>query len=368
MNRRRFLTGIGGGVAAGKLPGRPARRPSLSFCDCALQPQPTLPAGAGALAAVGSKVRITNLKTFGVTIPGAPPDRPYVFVKLETNEGPVGWGEGTLEGKAGAVLACINDFREFLIGADPIPVEHHWQSMYVHSFYRAGPVIGSAISAIDQALWDLRGKILGAPVYKLLGGPYDSDGVRGYYVANARTLDDLKRLRQTAHAQGITAFKGGLPSYYEWIETNDKITEAVRHLEMLREGLGPEIDIAVDFHAKTSPSVASVIIKEVDPLELLWVEEPCPPENVWAMARIARRSTTPIATGERLISSYGTRELIEMGVVDILQTDINHVGGITALWKVAAMANISSISMAPHACEGPIGGLATIHVDASMPN
>lgn len=170
MNRRHFLAGAGG-VAAGKLAGSPTRRQSLSSCDCALQPQAATPPGAGALASVGSKVRITNLKTFGVTIPGAPPDRPYVFVKLETNEGLIGWGEGTLEGKAGAVLACINDFREFVIGADPIAVEHHWQSMYVHSFYRAGPVIGSAISALDQALWDLRGKMLGVPVYKLLGGP-----------------------------------------------------------------------------------------------------------------------------------------------------------------------------------------------------
>jgi galactonate dehydratase len=368
MNRRHFLTGVSGTVAAGRMAGAPGRRRTLSFCDCALEPQAAIPPGANALAAYGSKVRITNLKTFGVTIPGAPPDRPYVFVKLETNSGLVGWGEGTLEGKAGAVMACINDFREFLIGADPMPVEHHWQSMYVHSFYRAGPVMGSAISAIDQALWDLRGKILGVPVYKLLGGPNDPDGVRGYYVANARTLDDLKRLRETANAQGITAFKGGLPGYYEWIESNEKITEAVRHVQMLREGLGPDIDIAVDFHAKTSPTVASVIIKELDPLELLWVEEPCPPENVWAMARIAKRVSTPIATGERLVASHGVRELVEHAVVDIIQTDANHVGGITALWKVAAMANISSISMAPHACEGPIGMMASLHVDASIPN
>ena len=198
MRRRHFLAGLGGTMAAGKLAGGPARRPTFSFCDCALAPQAVAPPDGDALAAFGSKVRITNLKTFGVTIPGAPPDRPYVFVKLETNEGLVGWGEGTLEGKAGSVLACINDFREFLIGADPIPVEHHWQSMYVHSFYRAGPVIGSAISAIDQALWDLRGKILGMPVYKLLGGPNDPDGVRGYYAASAGTLDELKRLRETA--------------------------------------------------------------------------------------------------------------------------------------------------------------------------
>ena len=153
MNRRHFLSGAVGTLAAGRLESAPARRMALSSCECAEEPQPqpqaAAPPGANALAPFGSKVRITNLKTFGVTIPGAPPDRPYVFVKLETNEGLVGWGEGTLEGKAGAVLACINDFREFLIGADPMPVEHHWQSMYVLSFYRAGPVMGSAISAID---------------------------------------------------------------------------------------------------------------------------------------------------------------------------------------------------------------------------
>jgi galactonate dehydratase len=137
---------------------------------------------------------------------------------------------------------------------------------------------------------------------------------------------------------------------------------------MMREALGPEIDIAIDFHAKTSPAVASVIVKEVEPLNLLFIEEPCPPENGEAMAKIARRSTTPIATGERLITHHGCREVIEKGVVDILQPDINHVGGITALWKTAMAASVSGISMAPHACEGPIGGLATIHVDAAMPN
>src|SRR5207245_9671163 len=137
------------------------------------------------------------------------------------------------------------------------------------------------------------------------------------------------------------------------------IKRAVGAMQMLREGLGPDIDIGVDFHAKTSPSVASILVKEVEPLNLLFVEEPCPPENVKAMARIARRSTTPIATGERLVASYSCRELIELGVVDIIQTDMNHVGGITALWKVAMAAAASGISIAPHGCEGPIGLLAS---------
>ena len=304
-----------------------------------------------------SGLKITGMKVFGVSLTRTS-DRPYVFVKLETNQGLVGWGEGTLEGKAGAAMACIEDFRDFVVGSDPMQVEHTWQSMYVHSFYRAGPVMGSAISAIDQALWDIRGKALGMPVYRLLGGPLDPRGVRGYYHADGvRTPEGLARLRATAIQQGVSCFKTGLPSYYEWIETRKKIEAAVKSMQVLREALGPEIDIAVDFHAKTSPSVASILVKEVEPLNLLFIEEPCPPENVRAMAKIARRSTTPIATGERLVASYGCRELIEMGIVDILQPDINHVGGVTGLWKVAQTAAVSGISMAPHACEGPIGGL-----------
>lgn len=355
MLRRDFLAVGGAGLAA---------RKAFDPCGCGMMPQAAAP---DAFAGVQSGVKITAMKVFGVSLtPDS--DRPYVFVKLETNQGVVGWGEGTLEGKASAVMACIEDFREFLIGADPMQVEHHWQSMYVHSFYRAGPVIGSAISGIDQALWDIRGKVLGMPVYKLLGGPHDTRGVRGYYHASASTKEQLARLRESAVQQGVSCFKSGIPGYYEWIETHAKIERAIKSLQFLREGIGPDIDIAIDFHAKTSPSVASILVKEVEPLNLLFIEEPCPPENVKAMQKIARRSTTPIATGERLVAAYGCRELIEMGVVDILQTDINHVGGITALWKVGAMANFSGISMAPHACEGPIGGLATLHVDAAIPN
>jgi galactonate dehydratase len=360
MKRRQFFSGAAGAVLAGRTVSAGVS------CGCALAP-PQNPLGADAFRGVGSRMKITGMKVFGVSLtPDS--DRPFVFVKLETDGGVIGWGEGTLEGKAGAVMACMQDFRDFVIGSDPMQVEHHWQSMYVQSFYRAGPVMGSAISGIDQAMWDIRGKVLGLPVYQLLGGPFDARGVRGYYHVDGQNRDQLQKLRGTALQMGVSCFKTGIPGYYEWIETSRNIDRAVKSMQMVREALGPDIDVAVDFHAKTSPSVASVIVKEVEPLNLLFVEEPCPPENVKAMARIARRSTTPIATGERLIASYGTRELIEMGVVDILQTDINHVGGITGLWKVAACADASGISMAPHACEGPIGGLATIHVDAAMPN
>lgn len=351
MNRRQFF---GGALAAGAAGARGARA--------------GVPAALAAAApAAAGRLRITGAKTFGVTWE-EDSDRPYVFVKLETDQGIVGWGEATLEGKAGAVLQTIDDLKEFYIGQDPMRVEHIWQSMYVHAFYRAGPILGSAISGIDQALWDIRGKALGQPVYRLLGGPVDPRGVRGYYHARANTPEELAALRESAAERGITAFKSGIPGYYEWIETNATISAAVRRMQLLREGLGDGIDIGIDFHAKTSPTVASILCKEVEPLQLMFVEEPCPPENYRAMARIARRTTTPIATGERLVAHYSTQQLLEDGAVDILQCDINHVGGVTALWKVGAMAEASGCYLAPHACEGPIGGIATLHVDAAMPN
>ena len=355
MNRRQFFAG---GLLAGA--SATMARAAAADCHCA-------PARAAALPPAPGRLKVTNMKVFGVTIEKGS-DRPYVFVKIETDAGVVGWGEATLEGKAGAVMATVGDLREFIVGQDPMKVEHHWQSMYVHAFYRAGPILGSAISGIDQALWDIRGKVLNQPVYRLLGGPVDPRGVHGYYHARARTMDQLVALRESAEKLGVTAFKSGIPGYYEWIETNQSIRHAVERIQMLREGLGDKIDLGIDFHAKTSPSVATIICKEVEPLNLMFIEEPCPPENIKAMARIARRTTVPIATGERLVASHSCRELIEQGVVDILQCDINHVGGISALWKVGAMAEPSGVKVAPHACEGPIGGIATLHVDAAMPN
>jgi len=355
VNRRQFVqasAGFAGAVLAGHQPSAAGEPFQAALAEAGPAP---------------GRLEITAVKPFGVTV-DPKSDRPYVFVKIETDQGVIGWGEATLEGKAGGVIATVRDLNELLIGQDAMRVEHLWQSMYVHSFYRAGPVLGSAISGIDQALWDIRGKVLGQPVYRLLGGPFNPKGVRGYYHSRATTLAELRDLRARAREQGITAFKSGIPGTYEWIERHETIKRAVDHIRLLREGLGDDIDIAVDFHAKTSPSVASIICKEVESVNLMWVEEPCPPENVQAMAKIARRTTVPIATGERLIASYSCRELIDQGVVDIIQVDINHVGGISALWKVAALAEVAGITMAPHSCEGPIGAIATLHVDAAMPN
>ena len=365
MKRRDFL---GSFAAAAAVPGR--RDAYRIGCDCAMLPQSAVPPGADVFKDAGSKLRITDMKVFGVTLDSkiARSDRPYVFVKLETNQGVVGWGEATLEGKASAAMACVNDLHDFIVGSDPMQSEHLYQLMYIGSFYRGGPVLGSAISGIDQAIWDIRGKVLGMPVYQLLGGPVDARGVRGYYHASAWTLEAARALRDQTKAAGVTALKFQLPDLLEWIGTSAKITRAVQSMAILREGLGPDIDFAVDFHARPSPSVSAIILREVEPFHLFFAEEVCPPENIRAMQRAAKRTTTPLATGERLIAAYGFNELIDLGVVDVLQPDIAHVGGITALWKVAALADAAGIRMAPHACEGPIGGIASLHVDAAIPN
>src|SRR5438552_2287333 len=172
--------------------------------------QPALPPAPG-------RLKITDVKVFGVTVEPKS-DRPYVLVKIETDAGVIGWGEATLEGKAAGTMATVRDLREYIIGQDPMKVEHHWQSMYVHSFYRAGPVLGSAISGIDQALWDIRGKVLGRPVYQLLGGPFEPRGVRGYYHVGAATDEQLAQVRASARRYAITALKGGIPGAYKWIE------------------------------------------------------------------------------------------------------------------------------------------------------
>lgn len=369
MNRRALLGSLTAGAAAAQSTRRGALRDA---CGCGMQIKRAddKPAGSAVFRNITSKLRITGLKVFGVTLPEhlGQVDRPYVFVKIETNEGVVGWGEATLEGKAAAAMACVNDLKDLLIGNDPMQVEHLYQLMYVGSFYRGGPVLGSAISGIDQALWDIRGKVLGVPVYELLGGPVDPRGVRGYYHASAWTVAEARELGARARSEGVTALKFQLPDLLEWVETNAKIKRAVRALEIYREGLGPDIDFAVDFHARPSPTVAAVILKEIEPLNLFFAEEVCPPENIRAMQRAVRKATTPIATGERLIASYGCSEIIDLGIVDVLQPDIAHVGGITALWKVSAAADAAGIRMAPHACEGPIGGIASLHVDAACPN
>ncbi|MEJ2083479.1 MAG: hypothetical protein P8Y94_15220 [Acidobacteriota bacterium] len=217
MNRRELLKTTLGAAAAAPAAAASPWRNAFAGCACELEAAP-----AAAPPASAPRLKVTDLKVIGVTSDVLMPDRPHIFVKLETDAGVIGWGEATLEGKAGAAMQAVKDLSYAIIGQDPMRVEHLWQSMYVHGFYRAGPVLGSAISGIDMALWDIRGKVLGKPVYELLGGPLDDRGVRGYYhlmSGGTRSLlppdapyrDQVAEVRRRAEQYGVTAFKTGIP-------------------------------------------------------------------------------------------------------------------------------------------------------------
>ena len=344
--KRRSLLAMAGASLAFANP-RTRQRTPIIDCGCCLPapaapgPRPRRPNSLAGFDSLQSGLKVTGMKVFGVSLtPNS--DRPYVFCKLETNQGIVGWGEGTLEGKAGATMACIEDFRDFVMGADPMQVEHIWQSMYVHSFYRAGPVMGSAISAIDQALWDIRGKALGVP-------STNCSAARSIPAASAATTTPmacaparpLPSCARPPSSRASRVSRPASPAYYEWIETRKRSPPRSRPCRCCASPSAPTSISPSISTPRPAPAWLPSWSRRSSPSTCSSSRSPARPENVQAMAKIARRSTTPIATGERLVGLFGCRELIEMGVIDILQTDINHVGGITGLWKVVAMAAVS---------------------------
>src|SRR5947209_3395087 len=301
-------------------------------------------------------LRITKLETFLV--------RPrWLFLKVFTNAGIVGLGEPILEGRALTCQAAVKEIEPYLIGKDPRQVVHHWQAIYRHAFYRGGPILTSALSGIDQALWDIKGKALGVPVYELLGGPTRRK-IRVY--AHARTPADLKKLV----ARGFTAFKTGPAKRRasRYVETPAEIKYAVEKFAELRKAAGDDIDIAIDFHGAISPATAKLLIKGLEPYQPMFVEEPINCQNHDLMAEIARSTHLPIATGERIFTKWGFREILEKKAAAILQPDLCHAGGITEVRLIAGMAEAFYASIAPHNPLGPISLAAGIQLAASIPN
>src|SRR5581483_8466434 len=242
-------------------------------------------------------------------------------------------------------------------------VVHHWQAIYRHAFYRGGPLLTSALSGIDMALWDIKGKALGVPVYELLGGPTRRK-VRVY--AHARTVADLKK----GLAAGFTAFKTGPAKRRNsrYIDTPAEIRYAAERFGELRKTAGDDIDIAIDFHGAISPAHAKLLIKALEPYQPMFVEEPCPCQNHDIMAEIARGTHLPIATGERVFTKWGFREVLEKKAATILQPDLCHAGGITEVRLIAGMAEAYYAAIAPHNPLGPISLAASVQLAASIPN
>jgi galactonate dehydratase len=307
---------------------------------------------------VRESVKITKLETFLV--------KPrWLFLKVHTNVGVVGLGEPITEGRALTCAAAIKEIEPYLVGKDPRAVTHHWQAIYRHAFYRGGPILTSALSGIDQALWDIKGKLLGVPVYELLGGP-TRQRIRVY--AHARTTDAIKEQR----ALGFTAFKTGparfKDRYARAVENKAWIENAVAKFAELRELVGKEGDIGIDFHGAVPPQTARILIKELEQFTPMFIEEPVNCQNVEVMAEMARLTHIPIATGERIYTKWGFREILEKGAASILQPDLCHAGGITEVRLIAGMAEAYYATMAPHNPLGPISLAAGLQIAASVPN
>ena len=309
-------------------------------------------------APIGYKetIKVTKLETILV--------KPrWLFLKVHTDAGIVGLGEPITEGRALTCATAVQEVAPYLVGKDPRAVAHHWQAIYRHAFYRGGPILTSVLSGIDQALWDIKGKALGVPVYELLGGPTRSR-IRVY--AHARS----PRAMQEAMKNGFNAFKTGpakqRPSRY--IETPKQVKYAIERFAELRAAVGDDADIGIDFHGAISPALAKLLIKGYEPYNPLFIEEPCQAQNHDVMAEIARGTHLPIATGERVFTKWGFREVLEKKAATVLQPDMCHAGGITEVRLIAGMAEAYYASIAPHNPLGPISLAAGVQLAASIPN
>lgn len=302
------------------------------------------------------KIKVTKLETFLV--------KPrWLFLKVHTDAGIVGLGEPLTEGRAKTCAEAVKEIEPYLVGKDPRAAAHHWQAIYRHAFYRGGPIMTSALSGVDQALWDIKGKALGVPVYELLGGPTRSR-VRVY--AHAATPEQMKQMQ----ARGFTAFKTGpakkRPARY--IETPAAVKYAAEKFAELRQAMGNDVDIAIDFHGAISPATAKLLIKALEPYQPMFVEEPINCQEHDIMAEIARGTHLPIATGERVFTKWGFREVLEKKAATVLQPDLCHAGGITECRLIAGMAEAHYASIAPHNPLGPISLAAGVQLAASIPN
>ncbi|MGH7192983.1 MAG: galactonate dehydratase, partial [Candidatus Saccharimonadales bacterium] len=301
-------------------------------------------------------LKVTRLETFLV--------KPrWLFLKVHTDAGIVGLGEPVVEGRARTVAEAVKEIEPYLLGKDPRRVAHHWQAIYRHAFYRGGPILTSALSGIDMALWDIKGKALGVPIYELLGGP-TRERVRVY--AHARSPAAIKTLL----AKGFTAFKTGPAKRRasRYVETLGEVRYAAQRFAELREAAGDDVDIAIDFHGAISPATAKLLIKALEPYQPMFVEEPCQAQNHDVMAEIARGTHLPIATGERVFTKWGFREVLEKRAATILQPDLCHAGGITEARLIAGMAEAYYAAIAPHNPLGPISLAAGVQLAASIPN
>lgn len=301
-------------------------------------------------------MKITTINTYLV--------RPrWCFVEIKTDDGFTGWGEAVIEGKASTVAACVKEMEEYIIGKDPTYIEDIWNLLYRAAFYRGGPIIMSAISGIDQALWDIKGKVFNTPVHNLLGGKC-RDKIKVYSWIGGDRPDDVAKAAKAKQEEGFSAIKMNATEELQIVDTYDKIDAVLERVASIRSACGKKFGIAIDFHGRVHKPMAKVLAKKLEEFDPMFIEEPVLCEHMEEFIEIARATAIPIATGERLFSKYDFKRLLTAGGVSIIQPDLSHAGGITEVRKIAAMAEAYDIALAPHCPLGPVALSACLQVDA----
>ena len=304
-----------------------------------------------------TKHKIGKIETFLV------PPR-WLFVRVESEDGAVGWGEASLEGWAEAVDGAFEAFRDRFIGADPFAIEDIWQVGYRGGFYRGGAVMMSALAGLDQALWDLKGRALGLPVWQMLGGKV-RDKVRSYAWIGGDKPHDIGDAAEHRRKQGFDAIKMNATANLKWIGTNKQFDDVVKRVEAAQ---AKGMDVGLDFHGRVHRPLAKQLAKVLEPLGLLFIEEPLLSENMDGLTEIAAHTTTSIALGERLYDRWEFKPFFEQGAIDIIQPDLSHAGGISEVRRIAAMAEAYDIAIAPHCPLGPLALGACLQIAACTPN
>jgi galactonate dehydratase len=304
-------------------------------------------------------VKITAVETFRV------PPR-WLFCKITTDEGLVGWGEPVVEGRAATVEAAVEELSEYLLGRDALRIEDTWQVLTRGGFYRGGAVLASAVAGIDQALWDIAGKAYGVPVHALLGGPV-REQVRIYGGIGGSSPAEVAEQARRQREHGLTAVKMTGSAALTPIDTPRQVDLVVERVAAVREAVGRDCDVAIDFHGRFSPAMARRVLPLLEPYLPFFVEEPLVPELSADLARLVASTPIPIATGERLYSRWDFRDVLAGGIA-VAQPDVSHAGGISETRRIAAMAEAYGVSIAPHCPLGPIALAASLQLDLATPN
>ncbi len=289
----------------------------------------------------------------------------WLFLKLSTSGGLTGWGEPVVEGRAKTVRAAVEELAGYVIGRPANRVEDIWQVLYRGGFYRGGPILMSALAGIDQALWDVKGKALGAPIYELLGGPVRSAIDVYGWIGGDRPAEVADAAEQRVRA-GYPAVKMNASGETAWIDSPRRVEEIAERLGAVREAVGSDVGIGVDFHGRLHRATARRAIEALEPYAPMFVEEPVAPGHDALLAELRSLTATPIATGERLYSRWDFKQILPN--VDIIQPDLSHAGGISEVRRIAAMAEAYDVALAPHCPLGPLALAASLHVDFASIN